>query len=132
MFCAEMVKRFEVVSNQGRRSILQLMLPWLRNVELVDDNLRHHVVSCFEETAAVSSSSPCNPLLKGTGWGSLEGSQLVLHNLVYLTAKVCTCALCCVTFAAIAYCTGRTLYCVLIKHACFATMCSHGLCVQFW
>lgn len=99
MFCAEMVKRFEVVGNQGRRSILQLMLPWLRNVELVEDNLRHHVVSCFEETAAVSSSSPCNPLLKGTGWGSLEGSQLVLHNLVYLTAKVCTGALCCVTFA---------------------------------
>ena len=42
-----MVKRFEVIANQGRRSrFLQDMIPWLRNVELatLQDNLRHHSV----------------------------------------------------------------------------------------
>ena len=82
-----MVKRFEVVANQGRRSILQLMIPWLRNVELVEDNLRHNSVGHPEAVLMVNSSS-CNPLLKGTGWGSVDGTQLVLHNLLYLTARV--------------------------------------------
>ena len=26
--------------------------------------------------------------LRGSGWGSLEGTKVVLHNLLYITAKV--------------------------------------------
>ena len=89
LFC-EMVKRFEVAPACGRQSILQLMVPWLRNVELTEENPRAHTttVHCETEALHITPSQSSNPVLSGSGWGSSEGTHLVLHNLLYLTTKV--------------------------------------------
>lgn len=75
--CAEMVYRFEMAPQSGQRSILQYMVPWLHNVELLD----HH-------RPLEDKVDSTNQVLQGSGWGSREGTRLVLHNLLYITAKV--------------------------------------------
>ena len=91
IFLSEMVLRFEMAPRSGQRSILQYMVPWLSNIELMDE--------CHPPP-----SGPAQPPdytleededeeegdrgLKGSGWGSLEGTKVVLHNLLYITAKV--------------------------------------------
>ena len=87
----EMIKRFEETPSHGRKNILQLMKPWLRNVELVEENTRvqltpSHVLDNVLPLVPAKPNS--NPVLSGNGWGSLEGTHLILHNLLYLTAKV--------------------------------------------
>ena len=75
-----MVYRFEMAPTSGQRSILQYMVPWLRNVELVS---YHKWVG-----GAGAQQNNTNEVLHGSGWGSKEGTQLVLHNLLFITAKV--------------------------------------------
>jgi len=75
-----MVYRFEMTPTSGQRSILQYMVPWLRNVELVS---YHKWVG-----GAGAQQNSTNEVLHGSGWGSKEGTQLVLHNLLFITAKV--------------------------------------------
>ncbi|XP_065885600.1 protein furry homolog isoform X2 [Dysidea avara] len=76
---SEMVYRFEMAPTSGQRSILQYMVPWLRNVELVS---YHKWVG-----GAGAQQNNTNEVLHGSGWGSKEGTQLVLHNLLFITAK---------------------------------------------
>ena len=87
----EMVLRFEMAPRNGQRSILQYMVPWLSNIELVDE--------CHPPPSGPAHPPPDYPLeededdegnigLRGSGWGSLEGTKVVLHNLLYITAKV--------------------------------------------
>ena len=68
------------------------MVPWLQNVELVEDaHLSHpHVInqSDYPIDELDVGESYQNPVLKGNGWGSIEGTKVVLHNLLYITAKV--------------------------------------------
>ena len=79
LYCpfTEMVYRFEMAPQSGQRSILQYMVPWLHNVELLD----HH-------RPLEDKVDSVNLVLQGSGWGSREGTRLVLHNLLYITAKV--------------------------------------------
>lgn len=90
--CIEMVYRYEMTSSFGKRSILEYMVPWLRNVELIEDaHLSHpHIVnqSDYPIDELDVRESYHNPVLKGNGWGSIEGTKVVLHNLLYITAKV--------------------------------------------
>ena len=92
-FLIEMVLRFEMAPRNGQRSILQYMVPWLSNIELVDE--------CHPPPSGPTHPSPdytleededdeLNTGLRGSGWGSLEGTKVVLHNLLYITAKVGT------------------------------------------
>lgn len=80
-----MVYRFEMAPRPGQRNILQYMVPWLCNVELMEENQHSPYIA-----HATSSSWPCPSaaVLQGTGWGSLEGTKVVLNNLLYITAKV--------------------------------------------
>lgn len=88
----EMVYRFEEAPSPIRQSILQLMRPWLRNIELVEENPRPQTnVMPDHIHSKLSTSKSNNPVLSGSGWGSLEGTHLVLHNLLYLTTKVGGC-----------------------------------------
>ena len=87
----EMVYRFEMAPCSGQRNILQYMVPWLSNVELVDENQHSPYLSHGPSSGHTSWPHPSSSLLQGTGWGSLEGTKLVLHNLLYITAKVCVC-----------------------------------------
>lgn len=84
----EMVYRFEMAPSSGQRNILQYMVPWLRNVELMDTVPHPNIITqsdCEEKVPP----EPTNPMLSGNGWGSLEGTIVVLHNLLYITTKVC-------------------------------------------
>ncbi len=95
----EMVVRFEMSSSSGKRGLLQYMVPWLENVELVD--LQPQVV-IVQQTSNIMPEdgggrrASGNPALSGTGWGSMEATKVVLHNLLYITTKVCVCVCVCV------------------------------------
>lgn len=92
-FCCflEVSQRFPTTHPNGRQVMLTYLLPWLHNIELVDNRL------------LLPGSSPSSPEdeikdkngeiivtcgLKGNGWGSPEATSLVLNNLMYMTAKV--------------------------------------------
>ena len=87
-----MVYRFEMAPRPGKRNILQYMVPWLHNVELVDDGAHTQFVNLADDLPEVipSPSESTDRVLQGKGWGSIEGTRIVLHNLLYITAKVCT------------------------------------------
>lgn len=71
--------------------MLNYLLPWLGNIELVDNGL---LLPVF--TPSSPSYEPSSQLtiigsshqLKGTGWGSLQATSMVLNNLMFMTAKV--------------------------------------------
>ncbi len=88
-----MVLRFEMASSSGRRGLLQYMVPWLQNVELVDDSpiTQPQVIVLrppAEYLQEVGVESTGNDILTGSGWGSPEATKVILHNLLYITAKV--------------------------------------------
>ncbi|KAJ6662355.1 hypothetical protein lerEdw1_012519 [Lerista edwardsae] len=87
---SEVSQRFPTTHPNGRQIMLTYLLPWLHNLELVDNRL------------LLPGSSPSSPEdeikgkdgeivvtcgLKGNGWGSPEATSLVLNNLMYMTAK---------------------------------------------
>ena len=61
-----------------------ILLPWIHNIELVDPSLSKsingHDMTMNEEQGSA--------FLQGTGWGSVQSTELVLNNLFYLTATV--------------------------------------------
>ncbi len=61
-----------------------ILLPWIHNIELVDlslpKNVNGHDVTLNEEQG--------NAFLQGSGWGSVQSTELILNNLFYLTATV--------------------------------------------
>lgn len=61
-----------------------ILLPWIHNIELIDPSLpkgvNGHDITFNEERS--------NAFLQGTGWGSVQSTELVLNNLFYLTATV--------------------------------------------
>ena len=71
--------------------MLTYLLPWLHNIELVDSGLLPPASSpCTPEEEAreqADSLGLAHPL-KGSGWGSLQATSLVLNNLMFMTAKV--------------------------------------------
>ncbi|KAJ7393114.1 hypothetical protein OS493_008413 [Desmophyllum pertusum] len=85
----EMTARFEMTSPVGQRCILQYMLPWLANIELVDlSNSSPTPPELNIETDEEEQTSAMSPVeLEGEGWGSVEATQLVLNNLFYITVK---------------------------------------------
>ena len=96
-----MVYRFEMAPHSGQRNILQCMVPWLANVELMEENPHSPYLSHSSLSGHTPWPRPSSAVLQGSGWGSLEGTKLVLHNLLYITAKVSLlcprphCTLCC-------------------------------------
>ena len=86
----EMTARFEMTSLVGQRCILQYMLPWLANIELVDlSNASPTPPELNIETEEEEQNGAMSPVeLEGEGWGSVEATQLVLNNLFYITVKV--------------------------------------------
>lgn len=85
-----MTARFEMASPVGQRCILQYMLPWLANIELVDvSNSSPAPPEVNIETDEEEQTGAMCPVeLDGEGWGSIEATQLVLNNLFYITVKV--------------------------------------------
>ena len=91
LFHLEMTFRFESTSMVGQRCLLNYQLPWLENIELVNTSTPHTPESDLETASSdlFENGKILKSLnLEGDGWGSVEGSQMVLNNLFYITAKV--------------------------------------------
>ncbi|XP_057312815.1 protein furry homolog-like [Hydractinia symbiolongicarpus] len=88
---SEMTLRFESATMVGQRCLLQYLVPWLKNVELVDiseGNTPNAAEFELDDYNIPENSRQLKPVsLHGEGWGSVMASQLVLNNLFYLTAK---------------------------------------------
>lgn len=80
---SEITARFQTARTEVRQLLLQYLLPWLMNIELMDPNV-----------------PPANPLSyiqyytgdvgrggRREGLGSAEATEMVLNNLFYITAK---------------------------------------------
>lgn len=87
----EVSQRFPTTHPNGRQIMLTYLLPWLGNIELVDSGLLLPVFTpCTSDYDASSHtmSTSSSHQLKGTGWGSLQATSMVLNNLMFMTAKV--------------------------------------------
>ncbi|KAG2457353.1 FRY protein, partial [Polypterus senegalus] len=87
---SEVSQRFPTTHPNGRQIMLTYLLPWLHNIELLDTGLLPPASSPStpedEQKGRQESVGYSNPL-KGTGWGSLQATSLVLNNLMFMTAK---------------------------------------------
>ncbi|PWA28028.1 hypothetical protein CCH79_00012147 [Gambusia affinis] len=87
---SEVSQRFPTTHSNGRQIMLTYLLPWLGNIELVDSGLLLPVFSPSNpscESSCQLNSTDSLHSLKGTGWGSLQATSMVLNNLMFMTAK---------------------------------------------
>uniref|UniRef100_A0A8C2HKI9 Furry homolog a (Drosophila) n=1 Tax=Cyprinus carpio TaxID=7962 RepID=A0A8C2HKI9_CYPCA len=87
---SEVSQRFPTTHPNGRQVMLTYLLPWLSNIELVDGGLLPTVLSpssSGDNRKGYTHNTSGPHLLRGTGWGSLQASSLVLNNLMFMTAK---------------------------------------------
>ncbi|XP_072557532.1 protein furry homolog isoform X2 [Paramormyrops kingsleyae] len=88
---SEVSQRFPTTHPNGRQIMLTYLLPWLHNIELVDSGLLPQASRpCSPEGGASSrpgKEDPSHHWLRGSGWGSLQATSLVLNNLMFMTAK---------------------------------------------
>ncbi|XP_028274555.1 protein furry homolog isoform X3 [Parambassis ranga] len=87
---SEVSQRFPTTHPNGRQIMLTYLLPWLGNIELVDSGLLLPVYtpcsSGYDSSSQLTSTGSSHQL-KGTGWGSLQATSMVLNNLMFMTAK---------------------------------------------
>ena len=86
---SEITHRFQTAKPALRQTLLNCLLPWLYNMELVDPNVcaNNTVPNTFcryDTNNEIIFKSP----LKGEGWGSAQATEMVLNNLFYITVKV--------------------------------------------
>lgn len=81
---SEITHRFQTARPEVRQLLLQYLLPWLHNMELVDPNVPPgNPLSYFQYyTNELNQSGG-----RREGWGSVEATEMVLNNLFYITAK---------------------------------------------
>jgi hypothetical protein len=89
IFC-EITSRFEnCSSHQIRRTMLNILVPWFYNLELIDPNVSSNTTTTPSNSSLYENSNATGlgflPLQ--TGYGSIEGTQMILNNLFYLTCK---------------------------------------------
>ncbi|XP_055369796.1 protein furry homolog isoform X3 [Betta splendens] len=87
---SEVSQRFPTTHPNGRQIMLTYLLPWLANIELVDSGLLLPAFApCASDFRACgrTTGTESSHQLKGSGWGSLQATSMVLNNLMYMTAK---------------------------------------------
>lgn len=88
----EVSQRFPSTHANGRQVMLTYLLPWLRNIELVDGGLLPVTSSPAHQVEEKRRRGHCIPQpsshLQGSGWGSAQATSLILNNLMFMTAKV--------------------------------------------
>ncbi|KAL0279789.1 UNVERIFIED_CONTAM: hypothetical protein PYX00_001270 [Menopon gallinae] len=81
---SEITHRFQTARQELRQLLLQYLLPWLYNMELVDPNVPPaNPLSYFQYYANEMNRVGG----RREGWGSAEATEMVLNNLFYITAK---------------------------------------------
>ena len=84
IFALEITTRILTANSSCRETLFMILLPWIHNIELVDPSLPKGV-NGHEPTF---NDEHRRAFLYGTGWGSVQSTELVLNNLFYLTATV--------------------------------------------
>lgn len=82
---SEITHRFQTARPVVRQLLLQYLLPWLHNMELVDPNVPPaNPLSYYQYyTSEMGGHSGA----RREGWGSVEATEMVLNNIFYITAK---------------------------------------------
>ncbi|XP_024946755.1 protein furry isoform X2 [Cephus cinctus] len=97
---SEITHRFQTARREVRQLLLQYLLPWLHNMELVDLNVpppsnplsyyQYYASDVNRGIGGVAGNSGIGGIGSGgrrEGWGSAEATEMVLNNLFYITAK---------------------------------------------
>nr|XP_032527553.1 protein furry isoform X5 [Danaus plexippus plexippus] len=80
---SEITARFQTARTEVRQLLLQYLLPWLVNIELVDPNVPPaNPLSYIQYYASEAGRSG-----RREGLGSVEATEMVLNNLFYITVK---------------------------------------------
>ena len=91
MYVVEIMHRLPLATFAVRQSLLDYMLPWLYNMELVEPSLLSSAVNTDSLTVDSNGKELSGVelvLLKGRGWGSPEATDMILNNLLYTTLTV--------------------------------------------
>ena len=80
----EITTRISTANASSRATLLMILLPWIHNIELVDPSIPKSV----NGHDMTGNDDRSNTFLQGSGWGSVQSTELVLNNLFYLTATV--------------------------------------------
>ena len=88
--CSEISQKLQTASGARRGVILEVLVPWLRNVELVDPQMEpsSREITLSLSAKVAESHALSRRVLKGEGWGSPPATELVLNNLLHLTIKL--------------------------------------------
>ncbi|CAH1170054.1 unnamed protein product [Phaedon cochleariae] len=78
---SEITDRFRYARPEVRQLLLQYLLPWLHNMELVDPNIPPTNTHMYQFYANEIGTE------RKEGWGSAEATEMVLNNIFYITAK---------------------------------------------
>ncbi|XP_969290.2 protein furry [Tribolium castaneum] len=78
---SEITYRFQSARPEVRQLLLQYLLPWLHNMELVDPNVPPPNPHTYQFYANETGRG------RKEGWGSAEATEMVLNNIFYITAK---------------------------------------------
>ncbi|GBM95380.1 Protein furry [Araneus ventricosus] len=87
---SEITSRLQTARPAVRQNLLQYVLPWLYNMELVDPNITHcSPLPHLSRIQEFCSSETCQSIVleRREGWGSAEATEMVLNNLFYITAR---------------------------------------------
>ncbi|XP_043911662.1 protein furry homolog-like [Protopterus annectens] len=88
---SEVSQRIQTTHPAGQQVMLRYLLPWMNNIELVDQKPLPAMRRSEEEDNMKDGDGDimvnCRRWLKGEGWGSPQATALVLNNLMYMTAK---------------------------------------------
>ncbi|XP_058065820.1 protein furry [Anopheles bellator] len=79
---SEITSRFQTARTEARALLLQCLLPWLENVELVASSLPPATPLSYIMYYPDSSTRG-----RREGSGSTEATEMILNNLIYITAK---------------------------------------------
>ncbi|CAF4517265.1 unnamed protein product, partial [Rotaria magnacalcarata] len=79
---SEITTRILTANSSSRGTLFMILLPWIHSIELVDASLPR----CVNGHDVTLNEEQGNAFLQGTGWGSVQSTELVLNNLFYLTA----------------------------------------------
>ena len=88
VYVAEIMHRLPQATFAVRQCLLNYVLPWLYNMELVDSSLPTTAASTVDRSTASEHTAQPPGLLKGRGWGSPEATDMILNNLLYTTVTV--------------------------------------------
>ncbi|UXI15497.1 Heterogeneous nuclear ribonucleoprotein K [Sarcoptes scabiei] len=78
---SEITYRFQTARSIVCQNLLEFLIPWLYNMQLVD-------TTCSSGNDQKNPDySYSNEQTHNNGWGSIESTQMVLNNLLYITVK---------------------------------------------